>query len=243
MSATFFILKIPNYGYNISLFMNGVGKRGLKLGFTFLLLTSIAFVVFFFFIYFMSRHNGTNDYEILYPALVAGVLGIISAIFAGFSITKYKKDSKKSPLWLVCLMAAAVEAFPTGLIIMANLPDFKIANLFGSYYSFLFVLFIGLALFLLITNIFKYRILVFLGCILSTVVFTSGTVWLVQNFITKNFHDLDFVYPQINYPFTILCIISFGILAITSFLMIFSVFKKGKKQPIVDHPESEEENK
>ena len=222
--------------------MNGVGKRGLKLGFTFLLLTCIAFVVFFFFVYVMSKVKGNDDFVIFYPALVAGILGIIAAFFAGFSISHYKKDSKKSPLWLVCLMAAAVQGFPTGLIIMANLPDFKIANLFGSFYSFLFVLFIGLALFMLIANIFKYRILVFLGCILSTVIFTSGTVWQIQNFIQKKFIDLDIIYPQINYPFTILCVISFGILAITSFIMMFSVFKKGKKQPIVEDPESESEN-
>ena len=206
--------------------MNGVGKRGLKLGYGLLFVMYILFIFLFGIIFVLSKSPESNEHAILYPALIGGVLGIIVSAFAKKPIFEYKKGSRKSPLWFITLMSSFVVFFPASLFVWLHLDDLSFTKLFSFFNNTLFIIFILLSIYLLFANIFKIKIITCLGCFLSCVSYVLAIYWNVKYGLMDEGYYYEIMFTQIMKPFTIISIIIYVVLALTTFVMIFSIFAR-----------------
>ena len=222
--------------------MNGLGRKGLKLGYALFLVMYILFILLFVVIFALCKMNpdNYNGYKTLYPALAAGVVGIIIAVFAKLGLDKYQKGSRTSPLWLFSLMSAMAMEFPAGLIIMIEGDDFKFKMIFESFYTIFLFAFIVIAIYLLLSNIFKSKILISLGCVLMTVALVTGVIWQIKNVVFNAEYHFDYMLPQIMKPYTYICVLVFFEMAITTFIMSFSIFTKVNKTRKMTEAEAEQ---
>ena len=209
--------------------MNGFGRKGLKFAYALFLVMYILFIIFFAVIFVGSITGGYGDYKYIYPVLISGIIGIVISIFAKKALDKYKKGSRTSPLWLFSLMSMMIAGFPAGLIISANIDEFNFRLIFESYYTISLFVFLVIAIYLLIANIFKSKILICFGCLLISGAYASGIYWQLKYVIFTDKYTFDYMFPQIMKPYTYLCVLLYLIMAITTFIMFFSLFSKVNK--------------
>lgn len=210
--------------------MNGFGRKGLKLGYALFIVMYILFILLFTVIFVLSKVAGyEGEYKILFPALASGIIGIVISIFAKKALDKYKKGSRTSPLWLFALMSSMTIGFPAGLIIMCNIDEFYFKMIFESYYTIFFLVFLVIGIYLLLANIFKSKLLICFGCLLMTAAHACGIYWQLRYVVFNDKYYFEYMFPQIMKPYTYLSVLTFFIMAVTTFIMIFSIFTKVNK--------------
>ena len=213
--------------------MNGVGRRGLKFASIILMIFAVLIfgaMIIFMVLQFIRDHYISSD---LYAIAGGAFLTIICGGFVFRQINNYKVG-KGSPINFVSLMFLLYNAlsyyyFLSTLLAKTWTYEDMILEGFGIY---LFLLIATLVIILVSTlgNIIKNRFVICLGNTLSTLTYANFVIWFVVDYINGKSFLFWYIYPQIAYPIIIGALLSAVIIAITSFVMIFSVFSKRWKQ-------------